>query len=164
MMRCLCEFSIIDDAFSCRGSQGEFRNTVVYRAMITLQVPTSPTGADNIVTEINKWVQTMPSLLVNGIILDLDPDCPAMLESFASNDCDAETILPSNQSTSSPLSTGIIIGVAVTAIVIILLLIIVIVVIIVYFRRKSSRHKSSYRYYLKLLQCCYIYFSYMYLV
>ena len=141
-MRCSCEFTssnIIDDNFSCRGSQGEFRNTVVYRAMITLQVPASITDADNIVVVLSEWVESEPSVVVNRVTLDIDSGCPTMLESLESNDC----ILSdgTNQSSSSSTSVGIIVGAAVAAIVVILLLITAVVIIIMY-----RRHKSSYRY------------------
>ena len=142
VMRCSCEFTssnIIDDTFSCRGSQGEFRNTVVYRAMITLQVPASITDADNIVAVLSEWVESEPSVRVNRVTLGIDSNCPTMLESFNSNDC-----VPSdgtNTSSSSSSSVGIIVGAAVAAVVVILLLITAVVIIIMY-----HRHKSSYRY------------------
>lgn len=143
VMRCSCKFNfinIIDDAFSCQGSQGEFKNTVVYRARIAL--PPSTTNADDIVTEIGKWVQTKPSVRVNEVILYLDPSCLVMLDSFDSDDCVTKAPPPqANQSSSSSLSVGIIIGVAVGAVFIIILLVTAVVIIVVY-----CRHKSSYRY------------------
>ena len=142
-MRCSCEFTssnIIDDNFSCRGSQGEFRNTVVYRAMITLQVPASITDADNIVVVLSEWVESGPSVVVNRVTLGIDSNCPTMLESFNSNDCvPSDGTNPSSSSSSS--SVGIIVGAAVAAVVVILLLITAVVIIIMY-----RRHKSSYRY------------------
>ena len=156
-MRCSCEFTssnIIEETFSCIGSRGQFRNTVVYRAMITLQVPASITDADDIVANINLWVQTEPLVRVNGITLALDPGCPAMLDSFDSNDCVAES--PSDQanpSSSSSLPIAIIIGVTVAVVVIILLLIIAAVAIVhVVYRR----HKAAYRYYIMIDSNCII--------
>ena len=113
--------------------------------MITLQVPPPVTDADDIITEMSDWVQTEPSVIVNGVTLYLDPSCPVMLDSFASPDCVTDTPPPvqANQSSSSSSSVGIIIGaVAAAAIVFILLLIIVVVIIVMY-----RRHKSTYRYY-----------------
>ena len=148
-MRCSCEFTsnnIIDDTFSCRGSQGEFRKTVVYRAMIILQVPDSITDADDIVNDISQWVQTEPSVIVNGITLAIDPDCPAMLDSFDSNDCVTETHSDqTNPPSSSSIPITIIIGAAVAIVVIILLVIIVVVVFVMYHRRMSK-----YRYYIAI--------------
>ena len=151
-MLCSCKFTsknIIEDSFSCRGSIGQFSNTVVYRAMITLQVPSSITDADDIVATINKWVQTEPSVRVNGVTLDVDSGCPTMLDSFAADDCIVPPVQtdpppsPSSSSSSSSSSPpyGIIIGAGVAVVVIILLLIIVIVIIVVY-----RRHKSTYKY------------------
>ena len=140
-MLCSCNFNssnIIDDTFSCRASQEQFRNTVVYRAMITLQVPASITDADDIVILLSDWVESKPSVRVNRITLELDPNCPTMLDSFDSNDCEAlpDQTNPSPSSSSSS-SVGIIIG-AVIAVVVILLLITAIVMIIMYRRRKLS--------------------------
>ena len=151
-MVCSCEFTfnnIIDDAFSCKESQGQFGNTVVYRAMITLLVPTSITDADSIVTNIIQWVQTEPRMRVDGVILDVDPDCPTMLDSFNSDDCVIE--MPSNptsSSLSSPSSSssspvGIIVVVVVTAVFAVIVVIIIVMIVIIY-----RRHKSTYRYYI----------------
>ena len=153
MMCCSCEFTssnIIEDTFSCRGSQGEFRNTVVYRAMITLQVPASITDADNIVAVLSEWVESEPPVVVNRVTLDIDSNCPTMLESLKSNDCEIPSDVTNPSSSSS--SVGIIVGAAVAAIVVILLLITAVVIIIMYCRHKSScyRYKEC-----CIKQCCY---------
>ena len=149
-MRCSCELNlsnIVGDTFSCRGSQGDFEKTVVFRAMITLPVPTSATDADNIVDLISDWVQSNPSVTVDKVILEIDPDCPAMLESVTADDCASETPPPRqsspSSSSSSSLPVGIIIG-GVVAAVIVLLLIIIIVGIVIYRRRKSSYRYDNY--------------------
>ena len=147
-MHCSCKFNssnIIDDIFSCQGSEGQHENSVVYRALINLQVLASIIDADNIVNIIDNWVQSEPSVIVNEFILSLDPGCPAMLDSVSSDDCVTEAPPPdhSDQSSSSSLSIGIIVGAAVAAAVIILLLIIIIVGTVMY-----RRYKSSYRYYI----------------
>ena len=139
LMHCSCEFTtsnIISDTFSCRGSQGEFGDTVVYRANITMQVPISITDANDIVTYINQWVQNEPPVAVKGITLALDADCPTMLDSFDSDDCVIEE--SSNQTSSSPLPFGIIIGASAAAVVVVVL--IVVIIILLY-----CRHKSTYR-------------------
>ena len=118
--------------------------------MITLQVPSSITDADDIVATINQWVQTEPSVGVNGVTLDIDSGCPTMLDSFAADDCivpSVQTNSPSSSSSSSP-PYGIIIGAGVAVVVIILLLIIVIVIIVVY-----RRHKSTYKYVSYIQHC-----------
>ena len=104
-------------------------------------MPPPVTDADDIVIEISNWVQTKPSVIVNGVTLDLDPSCPVILDSFASPDCVTDTP-PPDQANQSSSSVGIIIG-AVTAVVVITLLLIIVVLIIVKFRK----HKETYRYY-----------------
>ena len=115
--------------------------------MITLQVPSSITDADDIVTNISQWVQTEPSVDVNGVILDVDSGCPTMLDSSDADDCTVQTNPPSSSSSSSP-PYGIIIGAGVAVVVIILLLIIVIVIIVVY-----RWHKSTYKYVSYIQHC-----------
>ena len=148
LMRCSCEFTssnIISDTFSCRGSQGEFENTVVYRANIILQVPISITDANDIVTYINQWVQNEPSVVVMGITLALDADCPTMLDSFESDDCviveksSNQTNPSSSSSSSSPTPFGIIIGASAAAVVVIVLIIVIIIIVL------YCRHMSTYR-------------------
>ena len=152
LVPCSCQFTtsnIISDTFSCRGSQGEFKDTVVYRGNITLQVPISITDADDIVTYINQWVQNEPSVAVKGITLALDADCPTMLDSFDSDDCKPyNQTSPSTSSSSSSSPLGIIIGAA-AAVVVVIVLIIVIIIIVVCHRRKST-----YRY-CKVMKCAY---------
>ena len=147
LMLCSCELTfddIIDDAFSCQGSRGRFRNTVVYRSMVTLQVPASITDANSIVININQWVQTEPRVRVDGVILDVDPDCPTMLDSFNSDDCFIE--VSSNQVNPASLSSsvGIITGGAAAALVVVILIIIVIIIVV------YCKYKSIYRYYIIL--------------
>ena len=146
-MRCSCELNlsnIVGDIISYWGSQGDFEKTVVFRAMITLSVPVSATDADNIVDLISDWIKSNPSVTVDKVILEIDPDRPAMLESVTADDCASETPPPrqsSPSSSSSSLPVGIIIGIVVAA-VIVLLFIMIIVGFVIYRRRKSS-----YRYY-----------------
>ena len=119
--------------------------------MITLQVPSSITDADDIVAIINQWVQTEPSVGVNGVTLDIDSGCPTMLDSFAAGDCivpSVQTNSPSSSSSSSSPPYGIMIGAGVAVVIIILLLIIVIVIIVVY-----RRHKSTYKYVSYIQHC-----------
>ena len=113
--------------------------------MITLQVPASITDADNIVTNINEWVQTKPRVRVDGVVLDVDPDCPTMLDSFNSDDC----VIEGSSNQANPVSSSsspvvIIIGAAAAAFVVIVLIVTVIIVVV------YRRRKSIYRYYLTL--------------
>ena len=159
-MRCSCEFTsnnIIHDAFSCQGSQGEFTDSVVYRAMITLLVPASIIDADNIVINISQWVQNKPRVRVDGITRDIDPSCPTILDSFNSNDCVIE--VPTNQtnptsssSSSSLLSSTSEIIIAAAAVVVVIVLIVIVIINVVYCRRKSKK----YRYYTVIVLLLYL--------
>ena len=148
-MHCSCEFNfsnIIDDSFSCRGSRGEYKNTVVYRAMISLQVPATISDADDIVNVISEWVQFKPSVTVDKVVLEIDPNCPALLDSATSDDCagpsnEAPSTDQVNEQLSSSSSSSTLIGIIVGAIVgliIVLILIIIIIGFVIYSRRKSS--------------------------
>jgi len=114
--------------------------------MITLQVPASITDADDIVNIISKWVQSNPSVTVNEVTLEIDPECPAMLDSVSSDDCASKVVPPdqADQPSSSSSSSSSLIGIVVgaTAVLIIILIIIIVVAVIIY-----HRCKSKYRYY-----------------
>jgi len=120
-------------------------------------MPASVTDADDIVKILSEWVESMPSLTVNGIALALDPGCPAMLDSFDSNDCVTE-VPPTDQTSqlsSLSSSTGITAGAGAAAAFVTLLLIIVILIIILYHRCKSRyRYKAFYIAILALLKFC----------
>ncbi|XP_065905337.1 hemicentin-1-like isoform X3 [Dysidea avara] len=136
--RCSCTFNIINETFSCRGSIGNFVDTVVFRARVSLQ--DSVITADDVVDDITNWVQSSPSISVAAVTLDVDPSCPAMLDSFNSADCVVVTT-----SSSSSLPIGIIIGGATVGVVVVILIIIIIeALIVVYCTRKhcSSSIKS----------------------
>ena len=143
-MRCSCEFNssnIIDDTFSCRGSQGDYEKTVAFRAKITLPVPASISDADSIVDIISEWVQSNPSVTADKVLLEIDAGCPAMLESVTSDDCVNETPPPrqSSSPSSSSLPIGIIIGAVVAAVIVLL-----IVGIVMYYRQKSTHRYYAY--------------------
>ena len=92
--------------------------------MITLPVPVSATDADDIVDLISDWIKSNPSVTVDKVILEIDPDCPAMLESVTADDCASETPPPRqsspSSSSSSSLPVGIIIGIVVAAVIVLL--------------------------------------------
>ena len=128
-LRCSCAFNIVDESFSCRGSKDGFENTVVFRARVAIQDP----NADDVVNNITNWVQSSPSISVDAVTLAIDPNCPAMLDSFHSPDC----VTPSS---SSPSKTGLIVGV-VFGVVCLIILVIVIVVLIVLYQRRQASHR-----------------------
>ena len=114
--------------------------------MIVLQVPAPVIDADHIVRIVSDWIKSEPSMTVNGIVLDVDPNCPAMLHSFDSNDCVSE-VTPgetnSSVSSSQSSSVGIIVGTIVAAVMTLILLLITAVVIVAYYKSKQNyRYKS----------------------
>ena len=142
--RCSCVFEVDSETFSCRGAQGNFENTVVFRARITVQGPASLVAADDVVGDINDWVETSPSITVGFATLDIDSSCPAMLVSADSDDCESVTVSPSpspsspSSSSNSSSSIGIIVGAVLAVVVVILIIIITVVAVLVCVRRKGS--------------------------
>ena len=133
--RCSCVFEVDSETFSCRGAQGNFANTVVFRARITVQGAAALVAADDVVGDINDWVETSPSITVGLATLDIDSSCPAMLASTDSDDCEAVT-QPSSSNGSS--SIGIIVGAVVAVVVVILTIVVIVVILLVCVRRKRS--------------------------
>ena len=139
-------FNIVSETFSCQGAQGNFENTVVFRANVTVQGPASIITANDIVNDISNWVQTSPSISVASVVLDIDPNCLAMPNSFNSPDCVVVTVQPTpspssptSSSSSSSSTIGIIVAVVVAVVIIIILLVIIVVLM-------GRRKKASYRY------------------
>ena len=164
---CSCNFNssnIVDAAFSCRAStmDPDLENTVVYRAKISPQVPVLIIDARDIVKIVENWIQSAPSITVNRLILNIDPNCPITLESLDAEDCviiatttssiqpttttssrlpitTTLNIQPTNQGDgNSESSTGIIVGATVAAIIAIILIVIIAVLTTLYCRLKSN--------------------------
>jgi len=136
--RCSCMFKIDGEIFSCRGAQGNFENTVVFRGRVTIQASASIVTAADVVNNISDWVKSSPSITVGLALLDIDSSCPAMLTSTDSDDCVVVTEQPPPSSSSDSSSIGIIVGAIIAAVVVILILVITVVVVLVYLRRKGS--------------------------
>lgn len=153
---CSCNFNddnIVEEAFSCRASTVDpsLKNTVVYRAKVTPQVPVSMIDANDIVQIIGDWVQSAPSITVNRLIINIDPNCPITLESFDAEDCSGSVITTTSSSVQLPLptirpssadnsksSTGVIVGATIGAIVIVILAMVVVVLTVLHCRLKSN--------------------------
>ena len=135
--RCSCVFEVDSETFSCRGAQGNFENTVVFRARITVQGPAALVAADDVVNDITNWVQFSPSISVAAVTLAIDPNCPAMLDSFNSADCVIVTEQPTPSPTNSSSSpVGIIAGTVAAALIAICIAIVAVILIVGYCRRK----------------------------
>ena len=111
-------------------------NSVVYRATITLQ--NSKTAADDVVNEIYQWVQSEPSIIVNGITLDIDPSCPTLLKSLDADNCFInDTVSNQQEQTTNGVSAAVIIG-PIVGVLVVLLILLVIAVCILYRCNKSQ--------------------------
>jgi len=136
--KCSCTFNIDSETFSCRGAQGNFENTVVFRGRISVQASASIVAAADVVNDnINDWVNSSPSITVGLTTLGIDPRCPAMLTSTDSNDCEVGTEPPSSSSSDSS-SISVIVGAIIAVVVVILIIVIIVVIVLVHLRRKGS--------------------------
>ena len=135
--RCSCVFEVDSETFSCRGAQGNFENTVVFRARITVQGHASIFAAADVVNDIANWVQSSPSIPVAAVTLEIDPNCPVMLDSFNSADCVIITEQPTPSPTNSSNSpAGIIAGTVAAALIAICIAIVAVILIVGYCSRK----------------------------
>ena len=136
--RCYCVFEVDSETFSCRGAQGNFENTVVFRARITVQGHASIFAAD-VVNDITNWTLSSPSIPVAAVTLAIDPNCPVMLDSFNSADCVIVTEQPTSSSTNSSSSpVGIIAGTVAAALIAICIAIVAVILIVGYCRRRVN--------------------------
>ena len=86
--RCSCRFTssdINDGAFSCFGPQGNYLNSVVYKAII--RVKNSDIDANQLVNATHHWVQMKPSIVVNEMMIDIDSSCLTIRDPFDDKDC-----------------------------------------------------------------------------
>ena len=134
--RCSCVFEVDSETFSCRGAQGNFENTVVFRARITVQGPAALVAAD-VVNDITNWVQSSSSISVAAVTLAIDLNCPVMLDSFNSADCFIVTEQPTPSPTNSSSSpVGIIAGTVAAALIAICIAIVAVILIVGYCSQK----------------------------
>ena len=136
---CTCLFStagIIEPSFSCRLS----KTSLVYRAKIA--IPDSIAIASEIINDIMAWVLSHPSITVNKIILDIDPNCPVMLDSVDSDDCKPSSTSSMN---GAALSAGELTGVSVTAVVIIIAVVVFTIILVIVGCNHRQKSRSHYR-------------------
>ena len=89
---CSCtvpENSIHDAVFSCRNSN----RAVVFKAQISIE--NEVMSADQMLKIISSWAKTSPSIMVLRSLLQVDPTCPAELETILADDCQ-KPIHPNN--------------------------------------------------------------------
>jgi len=71
--KCSCTFKVDSENFRCRGAQGNFENTVVFRGRITVHISALTISADDIVNIIDDWVGSSPLIIVSLITFGIDP-------------------------------------------------------------------------------------------
>ena len=118
--KCFCEFNIVNAAFSCRGSVGDFKDTVVYRAKVLSNI-----SAEGIINKTDHWVKSETSITVDQVTLHVDPSCPSMLESFESRDC----VVINQSSSSDDPPVGTIVGAAIGGVIGIIVIVAVLLII-----------------------------------
>ena len=127
---CSCKLSIVNAAFSCRQSKGDFKGTVVYRAKILSNI-----SAENTINEIDYWVKSETSLTVNQVTLHIDPSCPSMLESFESRDC----VVINQSSSSDDPPFGTIVSAAIGGVIGIIVIVAVLLIIMRCYMKKTNQ-------------------------
>jgi len=136
---CSCNFTeanIPNFEFSCRSIE----NTVVFRAEIAYTTfGEDPYTADGLVALVSTWAQSGTSISIDSARLDVDPSCPAQLESFEVEDCESETV------TVEPGGTSVAaVGGAVGAVCVLLILVIIVLVVVVLLQRTGKWKKFRY--------------------
>jgi len=136
---CSCNFTeanIPNFEFSCRSIE----NTVVFRAEIVYTAfGEDPYTADVLVALVSTWAQSGTSISVASTRLDVDPSCPAQLESLEAGDCESETV------TGEPGGTSVAaVGGAVGAVCVLLMLVITVLVVVILLQRTRKWKKFRY--------------------
>jgi len=138
---CSCNFTeanIPNFEFSCRSIE----NTVVFRAEIVYTAfGEDPYTADGLVALVSTWAQSGTSISVDSTRLDVDPSCPAQLESFEAGDCESETV------TGQPAASGVnvaALGGAIGTVFVLLILVIAVLVVVILLQRTRKHKKFRY--------------------
>ena len=104
---------------------------VTYRARLE---GTSETDSGSLISLIEKWVSSRPSISVTGILMTVDPECPVAISSLSEGESTPPITSSCPQSSSG--GTAAIIG-GFVAIIFILIIAIIIVIAIITFKLKS---------------------------
>ena len=78
--------------FQCSSNQN---HQVVFRSKL---YGTATTNASEIITHINWWISGDVSIVVLGLILEINPTCPVLISSFSDPECQFLTSPPSGTS------------------------------------------------------------------
>ena len=119
--------------FQCSSNQA---SQVVFRSKL---YGTADTTASTIITHIDQWMSGEVSVVVLGLILELDPSCPVRISSFGDPECQVATITPNAMnSTTAPLLRSYTEAIVPGIVVCIGVLAVAVVVITVFIRRRRT--------------------------
>ena len=109
---CQCGFTAghIDNTatgFQCSSNQN---GQVVFRSKL---YGTSTTNASEVITHISQWISGDVSIIVLGLILEINPTCPVLITSFSDPECQFPTSPPSGTSATTStefVAAGVVVG------------------------------------------------------
>ena len=143
--RCQCGFipdHITEGAFQCLGDPDH----VTFRARIHI-IETAVIS--ELITSIEDWIEDpVTTIIIDGLRLRLDQNCPIVIESVNDPGCGSE----SDSGSSGSDNTGTIIGGVVAVVIVIAVTVIVIVIAVLYFKswRQTERKITGYTTYVHL--------------
>jgi len=147
---CHCVFTEGDIDSTVSGFKcSSFQNSLVlFRSKL---YGTASRTASEVITHINQWISGDVSIIVLGLILEIDPTCPVLISSFSDPECQLATSPPSGtgattstevpSGTNTTTSTEAIAAGVVVGIVIIAIVVVVFVIAVIITRRRSASWK-----------------------
>ena len=128
-----CVDAIIDQqTFSC---DSKYPTYMTYRARL---VATSETDSDALISLIEGWVSEGASIIVNGVLMTVDSECPVAISSLTNRVCEP----PQQPTTPTSLGSDRIIAI-IGGVVAIILVAGVIIVISALVLKKCREHSST---------------------
>ena len=127
---CNCGYTAqyIDSSGSGLQCSSNHPSQVVFRSKL---YGTADTTASEVTTHINQWISSDVSIVILGLILDIDPTCPVQISSFSDPECQTAT--------SPPPGTGATFaGAAAAGVVVCIVIIAIAVVVVVIVRRRRA--------------------------
>ena len=134
LCRCGYTAQYIDSSVSGFQCSSNHPSQVVFRSKL---YGTADTTASEVTTHINQWISSDVSIVILGLILDIDPTCPVQISSFSDPECLVATSPPPGTgATSSAGATAA--GVVVLIATITIAAVVVVIVVIIMRRRRGS--------------------------
>ena len=130
-----CEMNdIIDMQLIDCGSE----SVIVYRARLE---GTSQTDSSSLISLIEDWVNTGPSLIVTGILMKVDSECAVAISSLSDGECIQISTDSSPSSTSSSQTSSAIIGGVVATVIVITVGVVIVIVSVLVFKARQTCEK-----------------------